>query len=727
MKTQKTLKTTLILLSILILISISLNSASAAITSNNSTIYVSTQGNDSYDGLSPEYNATTGSGPKSAIKNATGTVAENGTIYIANGTYNESRIYIDKNMNIIGENQDNTIINGQKSGYSIFTIASGVTVTITNLTLTNGTAEEYGGAIYNSGNLNVNNSTFTNSTANYNGGAIYNEGNLTLGNSTFTGNTANAGGAITNVDGTLTVGNSTFTGNTAPHGGAITNVDGTLTVGNSTFTGNTASDAGGAIYNFTGTLTVGNSTFTGNTATGDGGTIYTCEGSSTVRNSTFTGNTAPHGGAIANWGTNVSVSFCRILDNGTNEIYSQGSVDAKYNWWGSNDDPSSKVSGGVDVSPWLVLTVTNDNSTILVGGNSTVTADLQHDSNNKYHDPKTEGHVPDGIPVTFNLSDTSLGSLSTTSATLTNGTAVTNFTATNTGTENVTATVDNQNNSTLIAINKLNTTLVVGNVTVKDGQTATVNATLRDENGHPLNGQEISFTVNGTTQKKTTNSEGVATLNYTPTNAGSYTVTASYNGSVDYLTSIVNGTLTVDPVSYLYVNVTTSNNNLHPGDEFVVKYKLSNSGPDSASNVKLTFKIPEGLEFVSTSVDTGNWAYDPTTRTVTWTLDTVPVGDPYLNITLKALTTGDYTITPTISTTTYNKNTNTPTPLEINIQTPNNNNNNITPNNNEISSTGANNTQNNTIPMQKTGTPLTELILAMLAVLGGTLIPRRKH
>ena len=41
-------------------------------------------------------------------------------------------------MTIIGENQKNTIIDGQQSGNSIFTIASGVNVTIINLTLTNG-------------------------------------------------------------------------------------------------------------------------------------------------------------------------------------------------------------------------------------------------------------------------------------------------------------------------------------------------------------------------------------------------------------------------------------------------------------------------------------------------------------------------------------------------------------------------------------------------------------
>lgn len=176
--------------------------------------------------MSSQYNATTGSGPKSTIKNATGTVAENGTIYIAQGTYYESGINIDKSMNIIGENHENTIINGQQTGNGIFTINTGITVNIINLTLTNATTIDYsnGGAIYNyGGTLTVKNSTFTNNTA-YEGGAIinYNCGTLTVENCTFTGNTATYGGAIYN-DGTLTINSSTFTSNTATYGEAISN------------------------------------------------------------------------------------------------------------------------------------------------------------------------------------------------------------------------------------------------------------------------------------------------------------------------------------------------------------------------------------------------------------------------------------------------------------------------------------------------------------------------
>jgi hypothetical protein len=205
----------LLILGIVAIFSFGINATSAA---NSSSVYVSTHGNDDYDGLNATW--TSGiNGPKATIKNATGTVTSDGTVHIASGTYNESNIQINTNMTIIGENQKNTIINGQQSGNPIFTIASGINITIINLTLTNGTSWQDGGAIHNNGTLSIDNSTFTNNTASSSsGGAIDNYGTLSVDNSTFTNNTANYdyGSAINNENGgTLIVNNSTFTNNTA--------------------------------------------------------------------------------------------------------------------------------------------------------------------------------------------------------------------------------------------------------------------------------------------------------------------------------------------------------------------------------------------------------------------------------------------------------------------------------------------------------------------------------
>ena len=64
------------------------------------------------------------------------------------------------------------------------------TLNVTNSTLNNNTATNYGGAIcIINGSLTVTNSTLNNNTANY-GGAIWNEGLLTVTNSTLNNNTA---------------------------------------------------------------------------------------------------------------------------------------------------------------------------------------------------------------------------------------------------------------------------------------------------------------------------------------------------------------------------------------------------------------------------------------------------------------------------------------------------------------------------------------------------------
>ena len=266
---KKIFKISLFLLGLGIIFSLGINTTTAANTSN---IYVNTHGNDSWNGFNSTY--TSGlNGPKATIKNATGTVKSDGTVHIASGTYKENNIAINKNMNIIGANQKNTIINGQQSGNSIFTIASGVNLTIINLTLTNGMSNNDGGAIKNEngGNLTIDSCSFTNNKAtNGNGGGAISDagGNLTINNSSFTKNNAinSYGGAIF-LAGNSTIKNCNFTSNTAYYySGAIFNYgsDDFLTVDNSTFTNNTATyqnGGGGAIFNI-GTLTVENSTFT---------------------------------------------------------------------------------------------------------------------------------------------------------------------------------------------------------------------------------------------------------------------------------------------------------------------------------------------------------------------------------------------------------------------------------------------------------------------------------
>jgi len=276
-------------------------------------------------------------------------------------------------------------------------------------------------------------------------------------------------------------------------------------------------------------------------------------------------------------------------------------------------------------------------------------------------------------------------------------------------------------NTTNLTINPTPTTVTVDPVNSHAGQTITIKTHITDSNGNPVNEGKVTYKVNSTTIGTVDISNGLATINWTiPTTwtSGIYNIIAEYSGSSNYLASTNGTSLTLQPSAYLYMNVTSSKVNPSVGDKFVLTYKLSNSGPDDAAKVLVSFQIPEGLEFVTASVDSGTYTYNPTNRTITWTLNNVEVGDPYLYLTLRALTSGKYTIIPTINSQTLNRNTNTIKPFNINIETPNNNN----PTTNPTTANAA----SNTITMQKTGTPTTSLILAILAILGGILTPKKK-
>jgi predicted outer membrane repeat protein len=211
-----------------------------------------------------------------------------------------STITLRRNVTIDGNGHQVTISGGhtaQMAGVEVFSINSGVNVTLNDLTISNGNATnsqyDTGGGVQSYGTLTITNCTFSNNTAG-GGGAIF-ASDLTVSNSLFFGNSAGDGGAIAD-GGTIT--NSVFVGNSASIDGGAIFGDGTIT--GSTFSGNSAGN-GGVIYNL-GTTTFTNSTLSQNTAA-YGGAIENAA-TLTVTNSTFSGNSAQGrlGGGIANYG-----------------------------------------------------------------------------------------------------------------------------------------------------------------------------------------------------------------------------------------------------------------------------------------------------------------------------------------------------------------------------------------------------------------------------------------
>ncbi|MEW6211875.1 MAG: right-handed parallel beta-helix repeat-containing protein, partial [Acidobacteriota bacterium] len=215
---------------------------------------------------------------------------------------------ITDDLSIDGPGAASLTVSGNNA-FRVFRIASGVPVTISDLTISNGSATDGlgGGGILNTGGtVQIINSTVSGNTANAGGGGIRNIGSFTISNSTVSGNVTSGGGVLIAgggifTDGTLTITNSTVSGNSASGAaGAILNI-GALTIINSTVSGNSAGGGGGGIFNDA-TLTISNSTITGNSATGQGGGVFNKDSVDTVTIKNSIVANSPSGGNCANPG-----------------------------------------------------------------------------------------------------------------------------------------------------------------------------------------------------------------------------------------------------------------------------------------------------------------------------------------------------------------------------------------------------------------------------------------
>jgi len=204
---------------------------------------------------------------------------------------------------------------------------TGIAFTLRHLTLRNGWASDFGGAVrlvYQEPSrwttLTIDDVAFESNVAaaagaDVGGGAIYAQaGQVTITSSRFTGNRGGNGGAIGNLQAVFTISDSRFESNATHataaglggHGGAIY-IDGSslglLTIRRTSFTSNSATALGGAIhawlYGLPSGMLVEDSTFAGNAGVTNGGAIFHMNGSLTISGSTFAGNAVVgQGGAL---------------------------------------------------------------------------------------------------------------------------------------------------------------------------------------------------------------------------------------------------------------------------------------------------------------------------------------------------------------------------------------------------------------------------------------------
>ncbi|AXV38358.1 MAG: hypothetical protein CIT01_09175 [Methanobacterium sp. BRmetb2] len=590
------------------------------------------------------------------------------TVYVADGTYNED-IVINKDLNLVGQSLNTRV--GRFGGRPV-TINS-CTVTITNFTIQNGYLfgdSVRGGGIYNQmGDLTLNHCILDN--------------NMLSGWDMENGGTA-YGGGICNEMGLLTLNYCTLNNNRtgtdgASYGGGIYN-NGTLIINNSTLQGNQITNScdlgtysigyGGGIYN-EGDLIIFNSIIQGNynyidglyetTALARGGGIYnngnliitysTIQGNFNYANGYYSSGSA-YGGGIYNDGA-LTIAYSTIQNN-NNFLNGDATIKHGGGIYNASEEVSFKVN--------YCRIVVNDPDAIY---NSNPEADCMYNwwgCNNPRFDELIQG-----IPV-----------INTPWLYMTIAADPT--------------TIDNGQESTItVSFNNL-----------YDGENVTP---LDPAIGHIPDNTPVTFnTDKGSIGCKTiekTTTDGIATTTLT---ADETAGTAHVNAATDDETVYVN--VIINPKSSLYLTITPSKDNPVVGDTVTYTLKVGNKGPDTARNVVMTYTIPEGLEFAGAKVDVGTWKYDPTTRTITWTIGKVPVGDPYMKLKLKIIKAGTYTINPQLLTSTYDPTIDQDTAtLTVNAAT--------TP------------VHGKTVGMQTTGIPMAALLLAVLMVLGGIVTSKK--
>lgn len=228
------------------------------------------------------------------------------SIMVAAATYKEN-LTVTFSLTIVGSGAQTTVIDGGAVN-TVITIYnySNTHVTLSGLTIRNGSGFGGGGGIQNAGVLTINNSSISGNSVRAGisgaavGAGVYNdEGTLFVNNSTISGNTAKGG----------TVCEKSCTG--SAHGAGIYNFTYTkqasLTLNNSTVSGNSAisgklPSSAGAIGGG-GTVSINNSTISGNSAASTGGIL----GPATIQNTIVANNSGGNcAGTFTSKGYNLS-------------------------------------------------------------------------------------------------------------------------------------------------------------------------------------------------------------------------------------------------------------------------------------------------------------------------------------------------------------------------------------------------------------------------------------
>ncbi|AMD18282.1 hypothetical protein TL18_09810 [Methanobrevibacter sp. YE315] len=410
------------------------------VTCDGDNVEIGIEGEDpsSYDGIvyvnktGDDNNEGTIDAPVASLAKAIEIAsAGSGRIFIDEGTYIGYGYQVTNDLNITGVGKVTLDADGQ-GGLFATGYPSGASKIILNNLILAGADANYGQAINSyASELILNNVSITDNPgsgsliiqsgkltmndcviANHNGATVIDfsgNGDLIINNTLFENNTVTNNAIVysSSYDSrSAIVENTAFINNTGQLG--IFKVNKRTTIKDSKFINNTNKLGYGGAISDSDSLTVTNTTFINNKANKDAGAISVGYNRvATITKSTFINNTANleqgdnHGDAIYNKGR-LTLNYCVLLTNAENSLVyseSENDVNAQYNWWGTNEDPSSLNGVGtyeddwgddadcvIDSSNWVYMNVTTDmvDDTVLVGDSVEITVDFTNyiDSDN---------------------------------------------------------------------------------------------------------------------------------------------------------------------------------------------------------------------------------------------------------------------------------------------------------------------------------------------------------
>lgn len=422
---------------------------------------------------------------------------------------------------------------------------------------------------------------------------------LSISGITFTGGnsvTSSGGVMLTGRPGDVTnLTNSVFDSNTAfTNGGVISQSSSAashdLTITNCVFNNNLAGGGGGAVnYSGLGTVTITNSTFSNNrtgpvgaNTGGSGGALSTSGGGNggtyNVSRNVFINNqvlnSTAQGGAVINTNGTLNISFNRFSGNtvptpanGITLAQTGGAtvnvINANDNWWGQNSGPVANdavvlaAGGTINLTTWLQLRHSASPSAVLIGGTSTLTADiLGRNLGGPIAPANLTGLPAFPSPAGTIFGNPQKGTLSVVSTQFVNGQATATFTAGNVSAScgaggGADATADSQTINAAITVQCPDLTIAKSNNVANNavvGQPWTWTLTVS-------NGGNANAVFSSGQTIFTDNLPNGANITYgTPTTAANATCTI--NGTKDLSCTANAGGVTIAPVGSITVTVT---------------------------------------------------------------------------------------------------------------------------------------------------------------------------